>query len=64
MGKLADAILAKQGVSADAPAEPSGDVAFETAADELYHALESKDKKAFKSKLRAMLDIEKTKGGG
>ena len=64
MGKLADAILAKQGVSKDAPEAQSGDVAFDAAADELYHALESKDKKAFKSKLRNMLDIEKSKGGG
>lgn len=64
MGKLAAAILAKQGVSKDKPSESSGNVAFEAAADELYNALESKDKKAFRSTLRNMLDIEKTEGGG
>lgn len=64
MGKLAEAILAKQGVSKEASEGKPGNVAFETAADELYQALESKDKGAFRKTLRTMLDIEKTEGGG
>lgn len=60
---LAAEILKKQGVK-PASEKPPGNVAFDAAADELWNAVESKDRGKFKSTLRAMLDIEKAEGGG
>ena len=61
---LAEAILSKKGIKPTEEKKPTGTEAFDAVADELYHALESKDRKAFRSTLRAMLDVEKAEGGG